>query len=100
MTTGLVVVETRITTFFVVVSIFSVVVDDCDEEVLGIIDDASDVATGLNGIRDVGTENGEAVELEVKTESLNFAWSWMHFSRFILHEFDEFSWSASGTISC
>ena len=74
MTTGLVVVETRITTFFVVVSIFSVVVDDCEEEVLG-INDASDVATGLNGIRDVGTKNGEAVELEVKTEWLNFAWS-------------------------
>ena len=78
MTTGLVVVETRITTFLVVVSTFSVVVD--------IIDETSDVATvlGLNdGIRDVGTENpgvvgtenGEAVELEVKTELLNFAWS-------------------------
>ena len=74
MTTGLVVVETRITTFLVVVSTFSVV------------DETSDVATvlGLNdGIRDVGienpgdvrSENGEAVELEVKTELLNFAWS-------------------------
>ena len=78
MTTGLVVVETRITTFLVVVSTFSVVVDK--EVLLGIIDETSDVATvlGLNdGIRDVGienpgvvgTENGEAVEL------LNFAWS-------------------------
>jgi hypothetical protein len=69
MTTGLVVVDTRITTFFVVVSLRSVVVE------MGVV--ASEIgldATGLNGIRDVGAGDVElGKESGIKTPVFSFA---------------------------